>query len=147
MPATDRRQGACPHAIRIVVGTFTARVTLPDRTALDALVDTGATFSKIPARILRRLKVRPDFSTRVELGDGRRIRRNVGYLRVAVGAKRALVPVIFAKDREEPLLGATTLEILGLAPDPLRRTLVESRHLELGTPGRSPQMRRRRPLL
>ena len=105
--------------------------TLPDRSRVRALVDTGATFSKLPSAGLRRLHVRPDFETRVELGDGRRIRRRVGYVRLGLGRKRAPVPVMFGGRGEEPLVGPTTLEILGLAPDPVHRRLVESPHLEV----------------
>ena len=113
------------------MGTFTVQVSLPDRSRVRALVDTGATFSKLPSSVLRRLGVRPDFETRVELGDGRRIRRQVGYVRLGVAGKRAPVPVMFGGRGEEPLVGATTLEILGLAPDPVHRRLVESSHLEV----------------
>ena len=112
-------------------GTFTVPVGLPDGTDLDALVDTGATLSKLPAKVLRRLGVRPDFSTTVELGGGRLIRRKVGCARLSLGRKRAPVPVMFGGAGEEALVGATTLEILGLTPDPVRRRLIESRHLEM----------------
>ena len=113
------------------MGTFTVTVGLPGRKKVDALVDTGATFSKLPAPLLRRLGIEPDFATKVELGDGRIIRREVGYVRLTLGRKSALVPVMFGGRDEEPLVGATTLEILGLAPDPLHRRLRESRHLEI----------------
>ncbi|MBI4700422.1 MAG: aspartyl protease family protein [Deltaproteobacteria bacterium] len=113
------------------MGTFSVAVRLPDKSRIDALVDTGATFSKLPSSVLARLGVEPDFSTLVELGDGRRLRRRVGYVRLGLGRKQALVPVMFGRAGEEPLVGATTLEILGLAPDPVRRTLGESRHLEI----------------
>lgn len=108
------------------MGTFSVAVALPDRSRIQALVDTGATFSKLPAPLLRRLHVKPDSSTRVELGDGRRIRRQVGYVRLGIVRKRALVPVMFGGKDEEPIIGATTLEILGLAPDPVHRVLKES---------------------
>ena len=113
------------------MGTFTVAAQLPDGTELDALVDTGATFSKLPIKVLRRLGVRADFQTTVELGDGRNIRQKVGYLRLGLARKRAPVPVMFGGSNEEPLIGATTLEILGLSPDPVRRRLVEARHLEV----------------
>ncbi len=124
------------------MGTFTVAMRLPDGSDLGALVDTGATFSKLPAKLLRRLGVRPDFKTTVELGDGRLIRRQVGYVRLGLGRKRAPVPVMFGGSREETLVGATTLEILGLAPDPVRRRLVESRHLEVSE-GQPSSLRRR----
>jgi predicted aspartyl protease len=114
-----------------LVGTFSVQLRLPDRSRVDALVDTGATFSKLPSELLRRIGVKPDFATVVELGDGRRLRRRVGYVRVGLLRKRALVPVMFGGRGEEPLVGATTLEIMGLAPDPVRKRLTESRHFEV----------------
>ncbi|MGH7858597.1 MAG: aspartyl protease family protein [Candidatus Binatia bacterium] len=113
------------------MGTFTVRVALPDGSDIEALVDTGATFSKLPSGVLRRLGVPSDFETTVELGDGRLIRRKVGYVRLGLGRRRAPVPVMFGGSREEPLVGATTLEILGFRPDPVRLRLVEARHLEI----------------
>lgn len=113
------------------MGTFTVRARLPNGQKVEALVDTGATFSKLPSRLLRGIGVHPDFTTTVELGDGSRLRRQVGYVRLALAGKRALVPVMFGGQREQALIGATTLEILGLAPDPVRKSLTESPHLEV----------------
>ena len=106
------------------MGTFTVSVGLPGRRKIEALVDTGATFSKIPAPELRKLGIKPEFQTIVELGDGRKIKRKVGYVRLSIARKTAPVPVIFGGKNERALIGATTLEILGLAPDPKKKALV-----------------------
>jgi predicted aspartyl protease len=113
------------------MGTFSVIVSLPKGYKIEALVDTGATFSKLPARILRKLRVHFPFNTIVELGNGRKIRRKAGYIKIKLAGKSALVPVMFGKKSELPLIGATTLEILGLIPDPIKKTLVEVPHLEI----------------
>lgn len=114
------------------MGTFAVEIELlPKKIRLTALVDTGATFSKIPSEILKTLGVRAEFKTKVELGNGRRIERKVGYVKIKLNGKTASVPVVFSGKGERPLIGATTLEILGLIPDPRKKVLVESLHLEI----------------
>lgn len=114
------------------MGTFNATLEiLPRKTKLSALVDTGATFTKIPSHVLKTLGVRVEFQTKVESGDGRIVKRDVGYVRVKLNGKAAPVPVVFGARGERPLIGATTLEILGLIPHPRRKKLVESLHLEV----------------
>ena len=105
--------------------------TLPNKRSVKALVDSGATFSKMPADVLRKLKVKPSFSAKVKLGDGRVVSRKVGYISLKLDGHAAPVPVMFGARAETPLIGATTLEILGLAADPVRKVLVESMHLEI----------------
>lgn len=113
------------------MGTFYVSARLAGKTTVRALVDTGATFSKMPGDVLRKLKVAPSFATKVKLGDGRVVSRRVGYVSLTLDGRSAPVPVLFGRSAETPLIGATTLEILGLAADPIRKQLVESLHLEI----------------
>lgn len=113
------------------VGTFYVTATLANKGRVKALVDTGATFSKMPSNLLKKLKVQSAFSTKVKLGDGRIVSRRVGYVGLKLDGHAAPVPVMFGSRTETPLIGATTLEILGLAADPVRKVLVESMHLEI----------------
>jgi len=46
--------------------------------ALDMLLDSGALYSVVPGRLLRRLGIRPHATETFELADGRRVRRRVG---------------------------------------------------------------------
>lgn len=113
------------------MGTFSVNIKLPKNYKVEALVDTGATFSKLPSDILKKIGVEPSFNTKVELGDGRRIKRKVGYVRIRLAGKSAPVPIMFGNKGERPLIGATTLEILGLVPEPRKKVLLESIHLEI----------------
>ena len=90
-----------------------------DQTAdLKAVVDTGATFSKIPESIAARLGLEAKYETDVELGDGRIIRRKLALLEMEIEEVRR--PVLIAIGEEEkPLIGYTTLELLGFKVNPI----------------------------
>ena len=64
---------------------------------LEFTVDSGATYSVVPAPVLRRLKIKPLKRETFRLADGSTIARRKG--------------------------GALTLEALGLSLDPIRREL------------------------
>ena len=113
------------------MGTFDIRIRLPTGEEMDALVDTGSTFTKMPRSLLEGLGVRPIFESEVELGNGEVIFRPVGYLEIEVQGRRAPVPVAFGGDAERALLGATALETLGFSADPRNRRLVPTRSLEV----------------
>ncbi|MFQ6093943.1 MAG: aspartyl protease family protein [bacterium] len=113
------------------MGTFNVIVALPKRQKIGTLVDTGATFSKFSQELLHKLSVKTSFKTNVELGDGRRVERKVGYVQVSIAGRSAPVPVVFGRKRERAVIGATTLEILDLIPDPRKKILIESIHLEI----------------
>src|SRR3972149_6058206 len=61
-------------ASRHPMGTFAVRIRLPTGEEMDALVDTGSTFTKMPRRLLEGLGVRPTFEREVELGNGEGLR-------------------------------------------------------------------------
>ena len=92
--------------------------------ALDALVDTGAAYSVIPAKLLRRLGVKAFARRRFKLADGRVIDSGVGWATVRVKGEAIPTLVIFGANDAEPLLGAYTLEGLALGVDSLHGNLV-----------------------
>lgn len=111
------------------MGQFMVTVTLFPREAsppqrLDALVDTGAAYTVVPATILERLGWRPHRSQRVRLADGRAEDWPVTQVDVECEGRRAATPVLVGPPAAPVLLGATTLEELGLGIDPLNRRLV-----------------------
>src|SRR2546421_436966 len=80
-------------------------------------------FPKI--QILRkRGQVSPTSKKQMVLADNSIITREAGYARVAIDGIADLVPVSFGTRGEPPLLGATTLEILGFVVDPIEQKLV-----------------------
>lgn len=93
---------------------------------IEALVDTGASYSIVPSPILRRLGVEPTDRHRVTLADGRRVTYDLGQAHATVDGRSTPTWVYFGEDDGPPLLGAYTLEGLRLAVDPYERRLVPS---------------------
>ena len=96
------------------------------------LVDSGAIYTVVPRPILRSLGIQAERTERFELADGTTIRRRVGTARFRIGRRTTASDVIFGGTHDEPLLGALTLEGLGLELDPMRRRLKPTRLLLAG---------------
>jgi clan AA aspartic protease len=89
------------------------------------LVDSGATYSVVPESILARLGIRPLTEQTFRLAAGRTINRRKGVAVFKFGSRIGGADVIFGEEGDSNLLGAFTLEALGLSLDPLRRELNE----------------------
>ena len=110
------------------MGTFRVEVILgnPDsdaRETVDALVDTGTTFSVMPASLLRRLGIRPTRTRRLRFANGQVEERQTGMAFFEVDGIDCEAMVVFGPD-DLHLLGATTLEALLLMVDPINKQLV-----------------------
>jgi clan AA aspartic protease len=92
--------------------------------SVDALVDTGAAYSVVPRSVLEALGCRPLRHQRVVLADGRIEEWSVSQVDVECEGRRATTPVLMGPPAGPVLLGATTLEELGLGIDPLNRRLM-----------------------
>jgi predicted aspartyl protease len=119
------------------VGTFNVTIEVaagPDGPfePIDAMVDTGATFTVVPASILRRLGVEVTRQVGFVLADGTRIERDAGWMVVRVDGEESPSPVVFGEDDAPVLLGAVTLEVLLLGVDPVNERLVPVDGLMLG---------------
>jgi predicted aspartyl protease len=92
---------------------------------LDAemLVDSGAIFSVVPAGELQALGIAPEQIERFSLADGTSVTRPVGIARFEVAGRSGGAPVIFGEPGDAWLLGALSLESLGLLLDPFKREL------------------------
>jgi clan AA aspartic protease len=89
-----------------------------------ALVDTGATDTFVPASVLRRLGIRASARRSYELADGTEQELPIGFGIVEVQGRPAGATLVFAGDKDEPLLGVTVLESTGFWVDPHRERLV-----------------------
>ena len=96
---------------------------------VEFLVDSGAVYSLVPAPVLRKLGLRPYRTETFTLADGTKVRRKVGDAYFEIEGNRGPAPVIFGEKDDEPLLGVTTLESLGLVLDPFKRRLRPMRFL------------------
>lgn len=91
---------------------------------LDALVDTGSSYTMVPGNLLRKLGISPVRKVPLELADGRRVEYDLGRALATVGGCTETTLVLFGEDNADPLLGAYTLEGLSLAVDPVHGRLV-----------------------
>src|SRR5437867_3292119 len=95
--------------------------------AIRMLVDTGATFSLIPAQLANALGIaRLRRSIGVRLADGRRVRLRAGVAVVRIDGREAPMTVLVG-EVPEPILGVEALEGLGLVVDSRRKRLRPSR--------------------
>lgn len=115
--------------------TFTkVRLGNPERSdvalvELELLVDTGAIYSVVPASILDALAIGRLEREEFTLADGTHVAYDIGEARFTVGARARTSPVVFAPEGVTPLLGAFTLESLGLMVNPVTRELLPMRLL------------------
>jgi len=91
------------------------------------LVDTGAVYTVLPERTWRTLGLKPERSAEFALADGTTITRGVSECRFTVQGQSATSPVVLGAPDDAPLLGAVTLETLGLMVNPLSRELLPMR--------------------
>lgn len=87
------------------------------------LVDSGAVYSVVQGKVLRRLGIRPHRSRTFHLADGQEIERKIGDAYFEYKGVGGAASVIFGEPGDANLLGATTLEALELVLDPFKREL------------------------
>lgn len=92
---------------------------------LEFLIDSGAVYSVVPGTVLEKFGLNPLSEQEFRLADGTKIRRKKGWALFKYGEKVGVADVIFGEKGDSILLGALTLEALGLALDPIRRELRE----------------------
>ncbi len=90
---------------------------------LRLLVDTGALYSVLPSNAWKALKLRPKDRADFSLADGSVISRDVSECHFALHGKTGSSPVVLGEGDEVALLGAVTLESLGLMLNPLTREI------------------------
>jgi len=111
------------------VGTFRVSIELGDRQGerfdpVEAVVDTGATYTWIPRDRLERLGIHPDEERLFVLADGRQVTYPGAWVRVRLDGRSQPTIAVFGDPGTHALLGAFTLEGFGLAADPVNRRLV-----------------------
>ncbi len=98
---------------------------------IDALVDTGASYSQVPGSLLRSLGISPTDTVEAELADGQIVEDPIAEVRVRIAGLETFTWVTFGPENVAPLLGAHALEGVRLAVDPLRRRLFPTRILRM----------------
>ena len=93
-----------------------------------ALVDTGSSYTSLPARLLARLGVLPTGQRPFRQADDRIVQRQTGHARFRLNGDEVITPVVFDPANAEPLLGALTLEAFGLGVDLVNQQLISITH-------------------
>ena len=111
------------------MGTFFLPIELGDEqranwTTLDALVDTGASTTSVPASVLEALGVRPVSTQRFRFAQGEVQELSIGYTRIRFAGNELMTQVIFNAEGTPPLLGALALEGAYMAVDPVGQRLI-----------------------
>jgi len=103
-----------------------ANVAKPDVIErLRFLVDSGAVYSVVPSEVLERLGIQPLGEEQFFLANGDKIVRKKGGAIFRYNGRVGVADVVFGEEGDAVLLGALTLEALGLSLDPLKRVLRE----------------------
>lgn len=86
------------------------------------LVDSGAVYSVIPTSQLKKLGIKAMDTQKFTLANGEVIEKRVGNAQFEYRGKVRTSPVVFG-EKDVLLLGAVTLESLGVVLDPINREL------------------------
>ena len=108
------------------MGTFFYPITLigPSgrRRTVEALVDTGATFTSVPTDILEELGVEPRRQVNLRLADGSLHTQPLGRVVAELDETEEITFVIFGDPGSPSTIGAVTLETFLLGVDPRWKT-------------------------
>ena len=90
-------------------------------TDVEFLVDSGAVYSLVPGKILDEIGIEPYKEMSFALADGTTIKRRISSAYFEYENEGGPAPVIYGEEGDTPLLGATTLESIGLVLNPFSR--------------------------
>ena len=95
--------------------TFTQRVAIAPigggrLKELEALVDTGATYTWIPPSVLEELGMTSEEQLTFVLAYGREVSYPIAQVRIRLNGRERFAICVFGEEGTEPLLGAVTLE-------------------------------------
>ena len=111
------------------MGTFSAEFTIRNREGtlshtLNGTVDTGASFTVVPERILDEMGVVREEQALFSLADGSVQELSIGLVEMDLDGSTRSVYVVFGTDQRKILLGAMALETFGLAADAKSHRLI-----------------------
>ena len=107
-----------PVEIQGLDGGLTLRV--------DAMVDTGASYTMLPSDVLRELGITATRQGVFELADNSRVEIGMADVWATIDGRISTTIALFGDEGAHPLLGAYTLEGLLLAVDPVNERLVST---------------------
>ena len=111
------------------VGTFNVDFVIWNRgrsrsLTLNGVVDTGASYTLVPASVLDEMGIERLQSKVFSLADGSRIKLSLGWVEMELEGETGHVHIVFGPDNGKVLLGAIALETFALAADAKYRRLI-----------------------
>ncbi len=112
------------------VGTFRAEFVIRNQAdtgrfePLNGIVDTGASYTIVPASILDALGIEREQTINFTLVDGSQREMDIGWVQMELEGRNGHVYVVFGRDNGPILLGAMALETFALAADAKNRRLI-----------------------
>ena len=110
---------------------------------IEALVNTGSCFTRLPDSLLRELGIVPSRRIESELADGSVVEDEIGYVRVRLQGIESATIAVFAAESAPARLGHYTLTGSRLAVDPVNLCLVPT--LALRPTRSNPQLYAKKP--
>jgi predicted aspartyl protease len=124
----------------VAMSTFKAKFRIwnpasPEKAEeVEAVVDTGASFSWISRSRLERLGLSPSRRMPFRTIEGRVLERDLAAIYIATDGYSAPDVVVMAEPGETEVLGAHSIEGLGMAADPVQKKLTPTIMLALSAP-------------
>lgn len=88
---------------------------------VECIIDTGATLTTIPAKVLERVGVQKKGQLTLTLADGRKIKRFYGDAHLIFEDGQEIIScVIFGEEDDPTLIGCVALETGGYTVDPVK---------------------------
>ncbi|MGH7231200.1 MAG: hypothetical protein ACREJU_07555 [Nitrospiraceae bacterium] len=118
------------HRIAFTMGTFSIKFILKhtvhqdQQLTLEGLVDAAALFTQVPADLIARMGITPSGVRAVHYADGTKDVVPVAKVDIAIDGTETATMVLLGKPNSLILVGATTLETLGLGVDPVHKRLI-----------------------
>lgn len=111
------------------MGTFSVTIQLSNmdgqrRETVEALVNTGSSYTFLPRSTLERLGIAVTGQRPFRYANDERVFYDIGRALIRVDDYEEVTLVVFGEPDVMPLLGAHALESLGLGVDPVNQRLV-----------------------
>ena len=95
------------------------------------LVDTGSAFMVIPPSMASELGIEPATKIEATLADKRKKPADLGFAYIKVKDREAIAHALIM-ETPEPIIGTFTLQLLGLAVDPVTQEVKPTRSFAIG---------------
>ena len=97
---------------------------VPNFRELTGIVGTGSVHTFIPARLLEELQITPCSKRTFLLSDNSAVEYDFGFVEMQLNGETFAVPVVFAPEGADLILGSIALDTFGLGVDWVNERLI-----------------------